>query len=126
MITYNTQKAAGKLTTLVFGTIVIIFLYSAYHILPFYYYYYELQNHFESHAKVANENTTIQLRNKLMYHINKMGIPMDKPEDLIIDKRSDKIIISLAYTEIFYVPYNGKEYVIHNFDFLVHAEEPLK
>lgn len=120
------QSGIGKLTGLVFGTIAVAILYSAYHIIPFYYYYYELQNQFEAHAKAANVYTNKQLREKLMYHINKMEIPIDKPEDLRIDRTADGTRISLAYTEIFYVSWQGKDYDLHKFDFIAQAESNQK
>jgi hypothetical protein len=120
------QKAAGKLTLLVFGTVAFVLLYSAYYIMPFYYYFYELQNQFESHAKAATMYTNKQLREKLMYHINRMEIPIDKPEDLKIERSSDRMKISLFYTEIFYITFRGKDYTIHTFDFEAKADEPLK
>lgn len=120
------QKGAGRLTTIVFGAITFVLLYCAYHILPFYYYYYELQNQFEAHAKAADVYTNTELRNKLMYHIKKTGVPIRSPEDLRIDRTGNGVTISLAYSELFYVGFGDKYYDIYRFHFNPRASTPGK
>ena len=123
---YNKQKGAGKLTLLVFGVIAFVLLYCAYNIMPFYYYYYELQNQFESHAQAAQMYTDKELRSKLMYHIEHVQIPLKKPEDLKIDRSNGVITISLKYREIFYITYQGKDYDLWVFDFNPKATADVK
>lgn len=119
------QKALGKLTLLVFGTLAFVLLYSAYHIMPFYYYYYELQNQFESHAKAAVIYTDKELRQKLLYQIKRMEIPAS-PQDLKIQRVGNKITISMPYSEVFYVSWGGKDYDIHTFHFNPYVSVDLK
>lgn len=111
------QSGIGKLTFIVFATIIGVVLYCGYHILPFYYYYYELMNQMESVTRVASSETDQEIRKRLMYHINKMQIPIRRPEDLKIERDNGYMTISLAYQEVFYISWQGKDHDIHKFDF---------
>lgn len=115
------QSGIGKLTLLVFGSVTGVALFCAYHILPFYYYYYELLNQMEAVIRVADVETDRSIRTKLLYHIKKMQIPAD-PEDLKIVRDGQKMKISLPYKEVFFVSYRGKDYDIHTFVFDAYAE----
>jgi len=115
------SRGASAITTIVFGAITIVVVYSAYHILPFYYYYFEVVNQMESVIRVASTNTDQEIRRKLDYHIRKMGIPA-KPEDLRISRQGNHMQIRLPYREVFAVNFGDKEHVIHVFDFVAEAE----
>ncbi|MDC0358812.1 DUF4845 domain-containing protein, partial [Oligoflexia bacterium] len=104
MIKLKCARGAGKITTLVFGTLIIVTLYCTYYIAPFYYYYYELQNQFITVIRVASTHTDQEIRQKLMYHLKKMQIPMD-PEDLKIEREDRTMRISLEYQEVFYITF---------------------
>ena len=125
MARHKSQRGAGKLTTLVFGTLIFVTLFCAYNIMPFYYYFYELQNQFESHARVAQTFTDKEIRQKLLLLIRQMEIPA-KPEDLKISRDNGMIRISMRYSEYFYVTFQGKDYDIHRFDFFAKAEAPIE
>lgn len=117
------ERGASALTLIIFGALLIAAVYSASKILPFYYYYYDLQNQMASLIMVAQDNTDQQIRKKLLYFLRKAEIPFNE-KDLII-KRSDTgnmMSISLPYKEVFYIPWGGKDYVIHVFEFYAHAE----
>ncbi|RMG45535.1 MAG: DUF4845 domain-containing protein [Candidatus Dadabacteria bacterium] len=115
------DQGASKLTVLVFAAIFGVAFYCAYHIIPFYYYFYELQNQFESAVKVASTYTDKEIRRKLMYHIKKMQLPVE-PDDLEIIRQDGKIKISLEYEEVFYITFRGKDYDIWTFPFHAYAE----
>lgn len=110
------QRGISLLTFIIFGCIIGAITYTAYHVLPFYYDFYELQGHFEQSLKIASTETDEEIRKRLMYHIKKYGIPCD-PEDLKIERDGDSMKISLKYKEIFSIPWDGKEYDLHVFDF---------
>jgi hypothetical protein len=112
----QTQRGASKLTLLVFGTLFGAAVFAAYHILPFYYYYYDLKNQFKQVIKVASVDTDEEIRRKLMVFIKQYEMPVD-PEDLRIERSDDTMKISLKYTEVFYVTFGGKDYTIHTFNF---------
>lgn len=118
----RSQRGAGRITTLVFGTLLFGTLYCAYQIIPFYYYYYELVNQFESHARVAQTFTDKEIRHKLWTLIKQMQIPA-RPEDLKIERNDGKINIRLRYQEKFYVSYGGQDYDLKTFDFDAHVTE---
>jgi len=115
------SRGASTITTVVFGAIAIVILYSAYHILPFYYYYFEVVNQMESVIRVASTNTDQEIRRKLDYHIKKMGIPA-APDDLRITRQANYMTIRLPYTETFVVRFGDKKYTIYTFDFIAEAE----
>lgn len=124
MKAYNSDSGIGNLTLLVFGSLVAVALYSAYHIIPFYYYYYELVNQMEAAVRVASVETDTELRKKLTYHIKKMELPVE-PEELRIERGGDSIRISLRYSETFFVPWRGSYIDIYTFPFYAQAEGEL-
>lgn len=114
------QHGAGKLTLFVFGAIIAAVLYTAYHVLPFYYYYYELKNHMAEAIRVASVYTDEELRKKIAYQIKWMEIPAD-PAELEIVRMGGTMRISLSYDEVFYARWMGTDYELHTFHF--EAEE---
>jgi len=116
------QAGLGKLTILIFGSIAAVVIYCAYHIMPFYYYYYELQNQMLSLTRVASTHTDGEIRDKLMYHIRKMELPIG-PDELRISREGQRIRMSVKYQEVFYVTFRGEEYDIHTFPFEVYVDE---
>ena len=115
------EKGVGYITLFVFGLLFVAAFYSASKILPFYYYYYDLQNQMESLIRVASDNTDQQIRKKLMYFIKKYDIPA-RDQDLQISRGSNMMKIQLRYKEVFYATWQGKDYDIHTFEFLAQAE----
>lgn len=110
------DAGVGKLTLIVFSAIVGTAIYLAFEIMPFYYYYFELENQFKSHIRVASTHTDQEIRQKLLYHIKKLEIPCD-PDDLIIERGRDDMMIRLKYTEVFEVYWDGKYHTIWTFPF---------
>lgn len=115
------QSGIGKLTLLVFGALAAAVVYAGYHILPFYYCYYEISNQFEQIIRVASTEKDDEIRRRLMYHIKKLELPVE-PGDLKIERDGRRMRISLPYQEVFYVSWGGKDYDIHTFDFHAYAE----
>jgi len=112
----SSRAGVGNITLIVFALIVGAVAYVGYHVAPFYYYFYDLRNQFEQVIKVANFETDEEIRKKLMYHINKYQIPCE-PEDLRIERMDDTMIISMQYTEIFWIPWGDKKYEVRRFEF---------
>lgn len=115
------ERGLSKLTILVFGTLFAAVLYTGYSVLPFYYCYYEIQNQMEQAIRVASTYTDAELRDKLVYHIKKLELPVN-PEELRIEREAGFMKISLPYEEVFYVTWEGKEYDLHTFKFHAYAE----
>lgn len=116
------QAGAGKLTLLVFGLLAGTVLYSAWHILPFYYCYFELQNNFETAAKLAGSETDQEINARLWAKIKDLEIPGVERQDIKIERENGLIRIRLRYEEVFYVTFRGKDYDIRVFPFLVEAQ----
>lgn len=115
------QDGASALTLLVFGAIIGVILYAAYSIVPFYYYYYELQNHFEQIIPIAGTETDMEIRRRLLYHIRRYELPVEE-EQLNIVRSGNIMSISLKYTEVFLIEWKGKELFRWDFPFHAHAE----
>jgi len=118
----HSESGLGKLTLLIFGTLTFIAAYCLYHIIPFYYYYYELQNQMLSLSRVASTHTDAEIRTKLMYHIKKMEIPVSG-DQIRISREGQNIKMRVSYEEVFYVPFRGEYYDIHTFPFEVYVDE---
>lgn len=117
----NEETGLGKLTAIFFGGLVLITLYIGYNVLPFFYYYFELKSQMESLIRVAPVYTNEQLREKLHYHMKQLKIPADI-NDVEIERAGNRIKMSLAYSETFYITYQDKDYDVMTFDFLAEEE----
>jgi len=115
------RQGAAKITLMVFGTILAVAIFCAYHILPFYYYYFELQEHFHSLVRVASVHTDQELRVKIRDYLRRMDIPA-VVDDVKIERAAGRILIELRYEEVFFVTFRGEEHDLHTFKFHVKAE----
>ena len=121
----SNQAGVGKLTLGVFGLIIFVVLYVAYHVLPFYYYFYELQGNMDRMVTVASVENDKTIRQRLLYQIHWMQIPA-RDEDLILERiDARRIKISLKYKEVFFIRWGEKDYVIREFPFHAYAESAL-
>ena len=117
------SAGVGKLTVFVFGTITAVVLFAGYNIFPFYYYYFEIENQFRAAIRVASTESDQVIRQKLMYHIKKMQLPVES-DDLVIERLGgNRMRIYMAWTEVFYISYQGKEHDIWEFDFVADVED---
>ena len=116
------QSGLSKLTVIIFSTLIGVVVYCTYEILPFYYYYYELENQVVSITRVASTIPDKEIRRRLMYHIKKMGIPLE-PEEIHIARQNNRIQISFEYSEVFSIEWDGEEKEIHTFDFQIYVDE---
>ena len=119
---FNSNRGIGTLTLIVFGAIIFVVAFCAYNVAPFYYYYFELNDHMRQIIKVASMENDVELRKRLMDHMKSMEIPM-RPEDLVIerDESEHEMHISLKYKETFWVSFRGKDYKVREFPFLAQA-----
>ncbi len=115
------QDGVSALTAIVFGAIIASVLYVAYSIAPFYYYYYELQNHFDQMIPVAATETDLEIRRRLLYYVRRYELPVDE-EQLQINRSGRSLSISLHYRELFLIEWDGKEYFRWEFPFYVSSE----
>ena len=118
MKTSQRETGIGKFTLLFFGTIFGVIFYSAFKIIPFYYYFYELRNHAESIARVSDELTDDEIRARMVQRMKELGIPAD-PESLVVERYMSQLRIELAYQEEFYITFKGKDHIIKVFPFKI-------
>lgn len=117
------DEGASKLTWFVFLSIFGALFFCAYKIIPFYYYFFEMQNQMEQVIKLASTENDQVIRKKLEYHIKSNELPV-KLEDLKIAREGQTIKVSLDYSEIFYISFRGKDYDLHEFKFHAFASGP--
>lgn len=120
----SSAAGAGKLTLLVFGTLVAIALIVSYHVLPFYYDYFELESQMDALVRVAGQHTDLELRDKLRQHLRRTELPFTI-DDVRIDRSAGTIRMSVKYQELFYLTIGGQDYDLHTFDFHASAEGPI-
>lgn len=118
MRTKSVEAGIGKITLVVLLCSLLALFYSVFKVLPFYYYYYELRNHAESLARVSDDLSDEQLRQKMEEKMKELGIPA-KTEDLVVERYLSQLRISLSYREEFYVKFRGKEHILRVFPFKI-------
>ena len=112
----ESERGLNYLTLAIFGAVIGAALFYAYHVLPMYYYFYELQGQFQQSIKTAGEFTDEEIRRRLLVQINEMEIPAE-PEALEINRSDHQMRIRLKYKEYFEVPWQGKYHTLQTFVF---------
>ena len=115
------EHGIGRITLLVFGAIFAALIYAGFKILPFFYYYLEMENQMQQVIRIASTTTDQEIRDKLLYHMHWSKLPADD-KDLKIERIGQHMRISLPYSEVFYVEWNGKVYDLYVFEFNAFAE----
>ena len=111
------EKGMGRAATLFILAIAACIFYSAYQVLPFYYYYYEIQGQFDAQVKVGYDRSDREIREFLMEQIDKLELPIDDERDLVIRRVHEELTIELEYEEVFWISLGDKDYRIWTFPF---------
>ena len=117
------DRAVSKLTVIVFSFLIGLLLFCAFKIIPFYYYFFEVQNQMRQAIKLAASESDETIRKKIEAHIKANELPV-KPENFKISRDGRTIQISLKYSEIFYITFRGRDYDLHEFKFHAFASGP--
>ena len=109
------------------GLFVLLFLvaagvYSANQILPFYYYYWEIEGLMGMQARKASEFSDDEIRKTILQRIKELEVPINDPSDLKINRFNRKIVIDLKYYEVLTVSWGEKERDLWVFPFNPHVE----
>lgn len=119
------EKGITTLGYLLTILLILSSLFTAYNVLPFYYCYYELRGEMDAKAVSARELSDKEITEGINQVIRKNNIPADI-EKLQINRFDDKIVISIAYEEVFYVDFgHGYDFDIWYFSFNPKVERPL-
>jgi len=97
------EKGISRIGVLFFVFLVAACVFVGNQVLPFYYYYYEIQGLFETQAAKASVFSDREIRKVLRKKIKHLEIPMDDLENLKISRFSGKITIELEYNEVLYI-----------------------
>ena len=117
------ERGISNVGMLFFLAIVGSFVWVLFQVIPFYYDYYELEGQAVAQANKASLFTDAQIHKELSRWIRIMGIPMNAPEDLKINRFDKKIFIELQYTEILEFELFGKYYELWRFPFDMKVEK---
>lgn len=115
------QSGIGRLTAIVFGTIGVAIVYSAYCIVPFFYSYFEMHNQMVAIIPKADVLKDTEIRKRLLGFIKELEIPADSKQ-LIIDRRDGKLRLRLRYEEVFWIPWIEREIDVYVFPFEIDVE----
>jgi hypothetical protein len=115
------QEGLSKITVLVFLPLLVLSIYCSYHIIPFYYDYYELQNQMDSLVRVSSMNTDQEIRDKLAAHLKRTNLPVTI-EDFKFERYGESMRISVSYDEIFFISFQGEDIELYTFHFDAIAE----
>ncbi len=63
----------------------------------------------------------VQIRKRLMGFIKELDIPADERQ-LILDRRDQKLRLRLNYEEVYSIPWNDRDIIIHEFPFSIDVE----
>ena len=123
---YTSSRGMGMLGYLLLILLVVAAVFVGMQVIPFYYSYFEVRGLMEAQAAKAVDFSDDQIRGELLRMIKKQGIPIDKDEDLKINRFNGRIAIDLEYSELLYVTLpNGDAYDLWEFKFHPHAEHYL-
>lgn len=115
------QRGAAAMTLAIFGAIVLGVGFYCYNVIPFYYYFYELQNQLDASVRAADVVTDVEIKKNIKRTIKELQIPVD-PDSLLIERKDHFIRLQLKYREVFYVTFRGKDYDLQVFDFNAYSE----
>lgn len=115
------QRGLGTLGNLILLTLLSLIIYSAYRILPFYYYYFELRNQMSAITANAAGLGDVEIRKRVSKVVEDLGIPATQGE-IKIERMPNRVRVSLAYEELFFIELYGESYDIWSFPFVAEAE----
>ena len=115
------QRGLGALGNVVLLTFLSLFIYSAYRVLPFYYYYFELRNQMAAITANATGVGDVEIRKRVAKVVEELGIPA-AGDEVVIERLPNAVRVKLTYEELFYVEFFGRSYDIWRFPFIAEAE----
>ena len=116
---------ASKITIIVFLGIFGASVWLGYHVLNFYYCYYDLVNEMEAIGGLALTESDEKIRNHLVRKMRSLQIPAD-PDKLVITRNNNKIRMTLKYREVLSFSFQGKDYDLRKFDFNADVETSIR
>ena len=115
------ELGIGRITLLVFGALIAAAVYGGFRIIPYYYYYFELENQMQSLIRVASLTPDQEIRKKLAQQLKRMDISATI-DNLRIERVNPRMRMSLPYEEELWFSFRGKDYHIYTFKFNAYAE----
>ena len=101
--------------------ILILVLFVSYKVVPFYYYYFDIQSNCAQVLRNAAVESDEELRRDLLEVVRRNGIEKEA-RDIGIQRIGGRIKIWLNYQEELEVSLMGKSFTLYRFDFTPTAE----
>ena len=120
------ERGAGRMSVLLFILVAVAGVYIGSQVIPFFYYYNELQGLMDSQAAKAQVLTDEEMRTNIMKKVKELSIPFDDPDKLKINRFNGNIVIELEYQEILYLDLGpDRTYDLYIFNFHPRAEHRI-
>jgi cell division protein FtsL len=118
MLYRKSEMGFGSLGSLFFVFIILLVVFVASQVIPFYYSYYEINGLMQAQANISSELSDRDIRRNITQEIKKLNLPVNPEEDLKINRTNGGIVIDLYYQEVLYVDFgNGYDYDLWTFTF---------
>lgn len=101
------------------ATTVIIFAISflAYKTMPLYYANFDLKGQMQAQINKANIFSDQEMRNNIFEKINKLDIPIEKAEQINIERSADGVVMNCNYQESIDLEIAGESYHLFTLEF---------
>ena len=101
-------------------------VYFSLQVVPVIYSYFDLIGEMKSLASKAHKYTDKEIRENIFQNIKDLGIPIEKADDIKIERTKERITIDCDYSEPVVLDLGGaRVYQLYNFEFNPHVEAVL-
>lgn len=97
------DQGVGRFGVLMFVLFSVAGIWAGFQVLPFYYSQEELKGHMHAQVKKASLFRDDQIRKNLWKSVRELGIPLEDPEEIRINRFDGKIVIETSYEEVLYL-----------------------
>jgi hypothetical protein len=118
----KSTQGASKIVVLIFAAVFAAILWAGFHILNFYYCYYDLRNEIEEQVHIAQTESDEEIMNRIIKKIHELHIPVDEKRINLV-RQGQRMKISFKYKEVLTFKWNGKYYDLKTFNFNVLVDE---
>lgn len=116
------ERGITKLGLLITIGIIVLVGNLGLKVANFYYSYYELEGLMEFQARKSKVFSDNEMKRTIFTRVWEVGVPLDGPDDIHINRVGNKTIIETSYNEVLDIEIAGKSYDLHVFPFHLRVE----